>query len=145
MGRLASVRPASGRVSGWPNRAFGGKLSGSICCKTMAGWLERFWAGCGHCREGGPCPLDAGRPVSTEPPYAGCGSIPVAAGLVFLLPLGSAILFGHLADRAGGSEWLAPGLLQAAGMAGGFLVGVLLAKLGLRLPGRRARGSEIRK
>lgn len=105
----------------------------------MAGWLERFWMGCGHCREGGACPLDAGGPASTGPSDAECRSLPAAAGLVFLLPLGCGILLGHLADRAGGSKWLAPGLLQAAGMAGGFLVGVLLARLGLRLLGRRAQ------
>lgn len=105
--------------------------------------LERFWHGCGNCRNGEGCALvDQLASVSsdTAPPRS---PFALTAALVFLLPLALAIGAAALIGRWASYPPPLDGLLQFAGLAGGFVAGVLLAR-GLLRGIRSWRGRAIR-
>lgn len=87
---------------------------------------------CGHCHLHDSCPMadkDVNDPHVTNPDGKGLGLLK-SASAVFLLPLamgmGGAFVAGEwLADSSVGSL----GRWQAGGMAGGLVLGVILAKL----------------
>ena len=95
-------------------------------------FLERFWLGCGHCRDGQGCPLatDADLQSFGTREYDHGLALVGAVLLVFILPLATAIggvyATGHyLAGPSG--RWL--GWWQTCGALAGFFAGVGLARL----------------
>lgn len=101
-------------------------------------FLERFWHGCGgDCHNGG-CPITErmNRTDQTHVPF-GSGAWLVGASFgVFIVPLLLAITGGHVVNhyaatltKAGLPAWC----WQMLGMLLGLGVGVLLARIALRL------------
>ncbi len=98
--------------------------------------LERFWFGCGHCHGPESCPLIEQMEHIAPPPPRSVARlpIPVTAGLVFLLPLLSAMVAAQcFAQRFAGAGGLAASGWQALGGVCGLIGGVVLAKGLLRL------------
>lgn len=96
-------------------------------------FLERFWFGCGHCHGGEGCPIidDGCDPTALEKRELGHGlGLVLTVILVFILPLGTAIIGAMLAD-----QWIPQagpalaGTVQIGGSVIGFFVGVGLARL----------------
>ena len=107
-------------------------------------WLERFWGGCGHCHGAESCPL---LQAHEDAPQFGEGSSLVGASLtVFILPLASAILGAHLAERwYAESAHVSALVCQVVGGGVGLLIGIALAKIIIacvRRPGRSSGGAQ---
>ena len=91
--------------------------------------------GCKHCQMKSSCPMSDGE--TPLPPEAQGFQLVSSAMVVFLLPLAMAILGAFLAVRWWArSTDASEGTLQAAGMAAGLIVGVVLAKLLIALRDR---------
>jgi|GEM_PF-2093353 len=95
-------------------------------------FLERFWRGCGHCRDGRECPFATELEQQTfgRGEYDRGLALVGAVLLVFILPLMSAIGGAYAGGRclaAAEGRWL--GWWQAGGAIVGFFAGVGLARL----------------
>ncbi|NLE60100.1 MAG: SoxR reducing system RseC family protein [Planctomycetes bacterium] len=103
-------------------------------------WLERFWTGCGHCKNGQECPLvDAKSLDGLQGTGRGQG-LALPAIVVFLLPLATAIVCSHLVARMwAGDDAASRAQWQVVGMAGGLVLGIAAAKIMTTIMRRRGR------
>lgn len=103
--------------------------------------------GCGHCHLHDACPVadaDANDSYHEHPTYEGFGFL-MSAMLAFVLPLMTAMAGAYLAGQCVSPSSVGSlGRWQALGMAGGLVMGVILAKLllGLIRQGRASTGYE---
>lgn len=102
-------------------------------------WLERFWTGCDHCKGEQACPLlEPGVGAESVHASVSSGLLVVRVVLVFLLPLATAIGGSYLASRMWAADTAGSRTAwQVAGMIAGMTIGVAMARLGVRLLGRR--------
>lgn len=106
-------------------------------------WLERFWTGCGHCKNGQECPFADAKSLDGLQATGRGQGLALPAIVVFLLPLATAIVCSHLVagtwagdDAASRAQW------QIVGMAGGLALGIAAAKIMTIIMRRRERRTD---
>ncbi len=99
-------------------------------------FLEKFWFGCAHCRDGHGCPVaDAADPDTGEValPVRGAALVGVVI-LVFLVPLALAIVGAYLLGQAGVTVLAVSRTVgQVVGALVGFFGGVGLSQVVLKI------------
>lgn len=94
--------------------------------------LENFFFGCGHCQGAEDCHLADAASRGSSSEFGQGRALVLAAFIVFIGPLASAIGGGYLAEALWGEGSKLPvSCQQAIGVVGGFVVGVVLAKMGV--------------
>lgn len=112
-----------------------------VTCGATVAYLEKFWFSCEHCQKGEPCPIiESLDDADTSSDIYRGARLVLPALLVFVLPLLTGIAGSYLA-----AYWWARDTIasvdgwQSAGLIGGLVVGILVAKIVLGLAGYRTR------